>query len=379
MMTHKDIEDPIIITGAGPAGLSAAITALHQDNRVIIYERQADVGHRFHGDFQGLENWTTDSDVLDELGSIGIEISFGCTPFYEVVLFDPDGRKNVCRSTKPLFYLVRRGTKDSLDFYLKQQVLNSGVEIRFNSICKKMPDGGIVAQGPHRADVIAVGYLFETPNADGAYVALSDKLAPQGYAYLLIHNGRGTIASCMFNDFHNENDCLMRTVEFFNQNAGLVMKNKRHFGGTGNFSIPDSAHKNRILYAGETAGFQDAFAGFGLRYAMLSGHYAAKSLLDNAPGHYDYMWKKRLLGLMRASVVNRYMYAMFGDFGYRNFVKGVAHSKDARNWIRKRYHPDLWKSIIYPFAQHAFNRRLKGMCVEANCHCTWCRCQHDEK
>ncbi len=110
---------------------------------------------------------------------------------------------------------------------------------------------------------------------------------------------------------------------------------------------------------------------------MLSGHYAAKSILQNPPGNYDLVWKKRFKGLMQTSVVNRVMYAMAGNFGYRRFIKGVVQSRDARNWIKKRYNPGFWQSMFYPFAQYAFNKRLTGICVQPDCYCAWCRCQHE--
>lgn len=45
-----------------------------------VFERRRDVGARFHGDFQGLENWSTEKDVLEELASFGIETAFDHTP-----------------------------------------------------------------------------------------------------------------------------------------------------------------------------------------------------------------------------------------------------------------------------------------------------------
>ena len=64
----------IHISSAGPAGLAAAITAARAGQPVVVYEQRQDVGGRFHDDFQGLENWTTDGDVLEELASFGIEV-----------------------------------------------------------------------------------------------------------------------------------------------------------------------------------------------------------------------------------------------------------------------------------------------------------------
>lgn len=368
----------VTITGAGPAGLAAAITAAKHGRHVTVHERHSDVGYRFHGDYQGLENWTSTEDILEQMSAIGIEPEFEVAPFKEIVCYDPLGHEYVCRSSLPMFYLVRRGnTPGTLDSGLKEQALAAGVEIIFNSSCRELLDGGIVAQGPHRADVIAVGYVFRTDMADAAFVALSDQLAPQGYAYLLVHKGLGTVASCMFTDFHNEKTYLERTVGFFQHKSGLVMQKEHRFGGSGNFSIPLSAHKNNILHIGESAGFQDAFAGFGLRYAILSGYIAAESLLDNMPERYESAWRKHFLGLMKSSVVNRYLYGMSGNTGYTRFIKGIANSRDALVWIRNRYEYENWKSLIYPFARWKFGKRLSGMCVEPGCDCTWCRCHHE--
>jgi len=55
------------------------------------------------------------------------------------------------------------------------------------------------------------------------------------------------------------------------------MTNPRPFGGFGNLYTGQAVRKGRLLYTGEAAGFQDALFGFGLRYAMLSGHLAARA------------------------------------------------------------------------------------------------------
>ena len=51
-------------------------------------------------------------------------------------------------------------------------------------------------------------------------------------------------------------------------------------GGAGQFRLTRSACSGGVLLAGEAAGFQDALWGFGIRYALLSGCLAARSLLS---------------------------------------------------------------------------------------------------
>jgi flavin-dependent dehydrogenase len=370
----------IQISGAGPAGLAAALTIAKAGARAVVYERLPDVGGRFHGDFQGLENWTTESDALTELAAIGIEPSFEASPIRELVFFDPGGREYLCRSGEPLFYLVRRGSEPgTLDHSLKAQALAAGVELRFSEPKDHLPEGGIVAQGPRTADAVAVGYVFETDMPDCILGAASDWLAPKGYSYLLVHRGRGTVASCLLEDFHSEKTYVDRTLEFFRRKAGLRMKNERRFGGVGNFVYPATAQKGRMLVVGEAAGFQDALWGFGMRYAMVSGHLAARALINQRPEQYNQLWTERLGGLMRTGVVNRWVYERLGDSGYAAIMRFLSPPVDVRDWLHHRYAASIWKSLFFPLVRRMAADRLNRrqvVCVTAGCDCTWCRCQH---
>lgn len=49
---------PIKILGAGLSGLSAAITLAKAGQPVDVFEVENEVGKRFRGDLEGLENWS---------------------------------------------------------------------------------------------------------------------------------------------------------------------------------------------------------------------------------------------------------------------------------------------------------------------------------
>src|SRR5450759_4808922 len=122
----------IKILGAGISGLTAAINLSLAGYKVEVFEKNPDCGMRFHGDMQGLENWSDEEDVLDSLQHMNVDINFEVTPFRKVVLTN-------CKSDeefsfdKPLFYLITRGKmKGSLDQGLKEQALSANVEIHFN-------------------------------------------------------------------------------------------------------------------------------------------------------------------------------------------------------------------------------------------------------
>ena len=121
-----DKDSRVHIIGAGPASLVAAINLANAGIGVEIHEQKSDVGVRFNGDFQGIENWSTDIDALEFLSSIGVSINFLCEPYSIGNFYGPSLRKHVIKTSRPLFYLIRRGTKEySLDQGLKQQAIDS--------------------------------------------------------------------------------------------------------------------------------------------------------------------------------------------------------------------------------------------------------------
>ena len=337
--------EPIPIVGAGPAGLSAAITLARAGVPSVVYERAKTVGSRFHGDFEAIENWTSKGDALEELRSIGIEPDFEHARVHEAIFFDAWGRRRRLASRDTPFYLVRRGPEPgTLDRALEAQALREGVVIRYGTEAPTLREG-IVAAGPRRADAIDVGYVFETPMPDGVFAVMADRIAPKGYAYLLVSRGRGTLACCMFARFREANGYLARAVEFFRGRTALEMRNPRRFGGLGNVHWPGAFREGQALCVGEAAGFQDALWGFGIRMAIVSGHLAARAVVSGRPREFDRLWRERLGGLLAASFANRRLYGRAGDLGYALLIRRIARA-DAREFLHRLYAPRWWKRMI---------------------------------
>jgi flavin-dependent dehydrogenase len=260
---------------------------------------------------------------------------------------------------------------------LRRQAIALGVELRFGDSVEHLPQGGLIAHGPRGADAVAVGYTFETDMADAVFGAISDNIAPKGYSYLLVCGGRGTIAACLFADFHNEKLYVERTLDFFRARTGLRMKSIRRFGGTGSFAAPRTARRVNLLFAGEAAGFQDAFWGFGMRYAIVSGCLAAKALLQDQLAAYDGAWKRRFAGMLSASIVNRYLFERLAERGTLWLFNRVDRSRDPRELLRRQYNGGFWKSLLVPVARRTFQKRARSECAVDGCSCTWCRCRHE--
>lgn len=372
-MEFADPDGIIRIAGAGPAGLASAITLARVGRRVIVHEAQRQVGYRFQGDLQGLENWTSDEDVIEELDGRGLSTAFEKLACREGTAFDAHGRAYPVRSGTPLFYTVERGPgPGSLDTALLAQARELGVEVRFNDRLATLPERGVLGVGPKAADAIAVGYHFDTAMPDGFWAICDDALAPQGYAYLLVMRGRGTVKSCMFTGFKQERVYVERTIAAFTRLAGLEMKAPRAHGGVGNFRLPASALSGKHPVVGEQAGFQDALFGFGMRYAIRSGVLAARSLLEGLD--YDALWRDALEPLVRASVVGRALYGVAGNPGYRWLLRAQL-GRDARGFLRRLYRPSLFKDLLLPWARRRYrSRREDTSCDHVDCECIWCRC-----
>ncbi len=376
MTTNKNKLQPeaaVEIAGAGPAGLAAAITLARAGRRVVVHEMQKEVGRRFGGDFQGLENWSTREDALTGLEALGLTTDFTAMPCRNGTVFDPAGKRYEIKSDETLFYLVERGPgPGTLDSALLKQAQALGVEVRFKSRLRQLAGDGILAAGPRAADAIAVGYHFETDMADGYWAICDDELAPKGYAYLLVMNGRGTVKSCMFSGFKQEKRYVQRTVEAFQQLVGLEMHNPQPHGGSGNFHIPPSAYSGPHPRVGEQAGFQDTLWGFGMRLAISSGVLAAQSLLNGE--NYDALWQRELRPQMETSVVNRALFSLLGNRSYGGFLRQLVSRSNLRESLRWQYQPSWPKRLLSPWARRRYESRRKDVtCDHINCQCVWCR------
>lgn len=369
------------IAGAGPAGLAAAITLAQAGRKVVVHEAHREVGSRFGCDFQGLENWSSDEDVLSLLKAQGLATDFTALPCRNGTAFDATGKRYQIESDEALFYLVERGPGlGTLDSALLKQAQALGVEVRFNSRVRHVKGEAILAAGPRAADAIAVGYHFDTKMADGYWVICDDALAPKGYAYLLVMNGKGTVKSCMFSGFKQEKLYVQRTVAAFERLVGLAMENPQAHGGSGNFRIPVSAYSGPHPLVGEQAGFQDTLWGFGMRLAISSGVLAAQSLLTGE--NYDTLWQRQLKAQMKTSVVNRALYSLLGNGGYGWFLRWITSHPHPRRALGHHYRPSWYKQMLRPWAVYRYESRRKDVsCNHIDCSCVWCRgeCRSDEQ
>lgn len=350
----------IRIAGSGPGGMTAAINLARAGHSVTVYEKHGDSGLRFHGDMQGLENWSVDGDIVENLQAMGLAINFDCHPFSDLKVSNGEKVWDFA-CAKPAFYLVKRGEfVGSLDQGLKQQAQDLGVAIRYN---RELPvaDADIIATGPrpHHLFGVAKGVVFETDTPDIAYGLVNDAAAIKGYSYLLISKGYGCLCTVLFDRFGEINNCFEVTKDIFGRLHDFEMNNPRPVGGLGSFAARPVLKRGSGLCVGEAAGLQDLLWGFGMRSAITSGYLAAVSIINNSS--YEDAGRKFFANRIRASIVNRYLWERFGHDNYEKIMNHIDRAADPLEFFHSFHNFNLLQRLIYPLAGRFVYKRRPGL------------------
>ena len=108
-MPGADMDKEVNILGGGISGLACAIILRKSGYMVNVYEKKNSVGTRFNDDWQGIENWSEKIDVLKQIESYGIDLSFDYEPLSELDVHYSGKMKKI--KAKNGCYLVRRGSR----------------------------------------------------------------------------------------------------------------------------------------------------------------------------------------------------------------------------------------------------------------------------
>jgi flavin-dependent dehydrogenase len=369
-----DRKQPIRIAGAGPSGLAAAITLARAGVAVEVHEAKSDVGRRFIGDLQVIENSSEAEGVVDFLDRIGIERNFYFRPVSAASFFDSRKHRFEVKSRDPYGYFIRRGAEEgTLDRGLLEQARRAGVDVRFNSRLKP-EDADIVATGPAAPDGLAREITFETSEAERVEVFFNHKLSPGGYSYFFILDGIATFGCAIVADFKNIDSYFDHSLAAAQQiHPCPIPADARAGYSYMNFHLKQQATSGRSMWVGESAGFQDYLFGLGIRYALTSGHLAARSILEKRS--YDELWSSTFGRKQETSLVNRFLYEKGGNFGLAAFVRQAARAGDFRAYLASWHRSSWWKKLLGGGVRALW--RHHGRCLHKPGE-HWCRSRETE-
>jgi len=356
----------IKIAGAGLSGLTAAINLAKAGYNVEIFEAKDSVGKRFSLDLQGLENWTDNIDILELFKTYNLKINFDYSPAnnrLEIWTKNEKFHFNRKDILKPLYYTVRRGQSEgTLDNSLLRQALEyKNIKIYFNQPIIDFSDIDIISTGPYikdeSPDYIALGYVFDADIPDQNLLILDDDIAPDGYGYFLSMKKHCVIAVCITRDFvngHKYRDSLYQKII---ENKKIITLNQPQlFSGIGNFYLMNT-YPNKI-YCGEAGGFQDMVMGFGMKYAIQTGYYAAISIINNQ--NYYELIKKYIRPKQEASIASRYLYKFFTGSSYTYLVKFMKKVIGTNKALSFAYGNNLLHKAFLPIAKAYYKKNIRS-------------------
>lgn len=348
--------EPVRILGAGPAGLTAGIALARAGREVEVFERNRDVGMRFGGDLQGLENYSEQTNVITDLEGMGLEVNFDCDPFTSVSIVRGDGLVPLT-ADKPLFYLVKRGPmKGSLDQGLKKQARKAGVPIRFGRTIPR-EEADIVATGPLMNQVVGIdrGIVFSTSLDDIAIGMMNKKSDVRGYSYLLVTKGYGCLCTVFVDQFADTAGRLAETREIYEQLTGVDIRNPKQVGGVGSFVFHHPLQQGGMRFAGEAGGLQDPLWGFGIRSAMRSGYLAAESILTG--NDYRTLIRQHFEKKKKAGIVNRFLWELLLYHNPFLFSKRMKQRHIPFQGLLSFHQFNTVQKMLYPVAYAYLKRR----------------------
>jgi flavin-dependent dehydrogenase len=351
---------PIVIAGAGPSGLAAAISLARAGRAVEVHEAKKDVGTRFIGDLQIIEGSSEKEPVPDFLTRIGIERNFYFRPATWSTFYDHHDRARTIRSTDPFGYFIRRGAEETtLDRGLLAQARAAGANVIFNS--RMAPDqADIVATGPAAPDGLAREMTWKTDEPERVDVYFNHLLSPGGYSYLFILDGIATFGCAIVADFKKIDDYFEHSLAAAQRLHHFTIPGETRTGYSYmNFHLKQHATRGAARFVGEAAGFQDYLFGLGIRYALTSGWLAARSILEERD--FDELWRAELGPKQETSLVNRFLYEAGGNTGLSMFVRQAARAKDFNRYLSGWHRRTWWKALLGPVVRRVW--RHNGRCL----------------
>ena len=287
----------ITIVGAGPAGLTAAILLKREGYKVLVREKEKQVG--------GPPGWHPSAhDTPVAMPGLWDYIGIDCSPCFKDGTRDFRffmGTDEMDVQPEETLWVVERGSREtSLDSFLFRLAEREGVDIALGSPFSEKefrdpPENTILATGlSHDAyqilDIpcgVYAGYWASTdvdPDHVSATIYFGAFSKEYGYS--------STINGIWYILLFSRNEVAPEQLETFKQL--VAEKEEKTFERWKRFKgftpkRPKLFHGNRLILAGTLAGVVEPAIGFGITGALLSGKIAATAVMDREKGEAEFL------------------------------------------------------------------------------------------
>jgi len=305
------------ILGAGPAGLCAAISIARAGGKAVVHEKRSAVGMRFCPNLQGLRYLYMPPEEF--MRQMGVEAKVKFRYFSRAAICTKNRKVELdCSGGSQMPFVLRGNGPGTLDAALFAEAEKLGVEFEFNSRASES-DVQIVASGSKgEPDQAALGSVLENSDfpRNCQLVMFDDRYSPRGWYSYILPVGKDDVefVTCVSKPYIPQLAQLhAKAMKERKEIADVVEGRKKvaSFGGSACVRIPKSAFVGGKYFVGEAAGFQDPYMGFGIAYALRSGHLAARAMLKGED--YDALWKKEFGYYLRKDAAYRFAMWLAGD------------------------------------------------------------------
>jgi len=302
----------IKIAGAGIAGLSAAITLkrLRKDFDISIRDKADSIKDKTPRGVNALRNYAEKIDIQKRYADLGFKLQNFHPIKRQIFLLNTGKYFDIESNKKPIFYTTIRGIKSSIDNMLLQQAIDLKINIQWNSTFKK-EETDIFATGAELySHCVGFGQHFiDVEETDTIYILQNSKYCPYGYMCILPYsNNEATIILGKFNPNHQSqiksdyNKALQEIPQFQDYIQGASAKYE--VNGIGNYGLPSTTINGSSLLIGERAGLLEAFRGYGVHNAILSGYAAGIALANGSDYNTEMFFQSLERGLQRRIAEN---------------------------------------------------------------------------
>ena len=280
------VEYDVVIIGAGPAGLSCAIELQNSDKKILLVEKNKEIGPK-----------SCAGGLTTKIKDFGIPLDIAEILFSEVLISVSEKTLTVSNERIPFVGTIDRGKLGK--FLLKK--LSDKVTVLRGCEVSQVGDNLVVAGGKkikykylvgadgsnskvrkflglkNNKFLMAIQYLLPA-NYKNLEICFDTNLFSSGYGWIFPHKGYTSVGCCQ--DVRSSRQSALRKgFEQWLSDKQIDVKDEKLQGWTISFDYQGFEFGNKFL-VGDAGGFASGLTGEGIYFGLISGRDVARKIID---------------------------------------------------------------------------------------------------